>query len=87
METYFGNLCRVCGLTLGEPPWGHDGQSPTFDFCDCCSCEFGYQDCTAAAAQMNRERWIAAGARWDRPERMPAGWNLDEQLKALKPES
>lgn len=37
--------CRVCGLDQGFKPWGEDDQTPTFDLCNCCGVQFGYEDC------------------------------------------
>jgi len=75
--------CRVCGLEAGDPPWGEDGDSPTFDICDCCGVEFGYGDASAVGIARWRDRWIAAGAQWTRPELRPPGWSLEDQLKRL----
>ena len=44
-------FCRVCGFLHDKDykdndyfPWGKDGNTPTFDFCECCGTEFGYND-------------------------------------------
>lgn len=52
------NACRVCGRRHEEPPWGADSRSPTFEICDRCGTEFGYEDATPDAAQAARERWL-----------------------------
>jgi hypothetical protein len=75
--------CRVCGLLQGEPPWGDDGASPTFDFCPCCGVEFGYGDASPVGIQRWRQNWIANGAKWDKPEEKPANWNMQEQLRKV----
>lgn len=75
--------CRVCGFRLDEPPWGDDGASPQYDICPCCGCESGYWDCTPEAARMNRQKWLAAGAKWFHPEKTPEGWNLEQQLACI----
>ena len=39
-------ICPVCGYAyLEEPPRDEKGR-PSFDICDCCGIEFGYEDCT-----------------------------------------
>lgn len=38
------NVCRVCGAKQLEPPWGNDGLTPSYEICDCCGVEFGYED-------------------------------------------
>ena len=40
------HACRVCGLCYEDQQWGVDGASPTYEFCDCCGVEFGYDDST-----------------------------------------
>ncbi|HEX3315363.1 MAG TPA: hypothetical protein VHR72_10755 [Gemmataceae bacterium] len=72
--------CRVCGLLQAEPPWGEDGKSPTFDYCACCGVEFGYQDANVLAIQRRRQKWIADGMAWDKPNEKPSNWNWREQL-------
>jgi hypothetical protein len=72
--------CRVCGLVQREPPWGLDGQSPSFNICPCCGVEFGYEDSDPSALASYRSSWLANGATWFRPKERPAGWSLDDQL-------
>lgn len=76
-------ICKVCGLIQDDPPWGIDGKSPTFNYCDCCGVEFGYGDANEKAVENWRNTWIHSGAKWDRPESMPDGWNIEDQLKNL----
>ena len=72
--------CRVCGWKLAEPPWGPDGATPTYDYCPCCSVEFGYGDATPVGARRHREQWLNRGAAWDEPSQRPDDWDLDAQL-------
>lgn len=78
--------CRVCGLLQSELPWGDDGQCPTYDICDCCGVEFGYEDCTVEATRRYRQKWIERGSPWTRPESCPEAWDPEEQLEAVPPE-
>jgi hypothetical protein len=94
--------CGYPGLTappyqnLPAPPWGDLGEPPyiarfgaaSFEGCDCCGYEFGF-DCDAAACgtprsfQAYRAAWLQTGAPWFsscRPK--PAHWNLARQLVA-----
>lgn len=64
-------LCRVCGVPQDEPPWGDDGNSPSFNICPCCGCEFGYEDATPKAIQIHREKWLSTGAKWQEPKQKP----------------
>jgi len=75
--------CRVCGLAQRDAIWGPDGACPTYDICDCCGCEFGYEDCLAEAVRNHRERWLAAGANWFEPSAKHPGWDLAEQLESV----
>lgn len=68
--------CRVCGWLQPEAPWGLDGKTPSFDICDCCGVEFGYEDCTDASVQRFRESWLAAGAPWHDETKRPPCWQL-----------
>jgi hypothetical protein len=72
--------CRICGLLQEAPIWGEDGGSPSWDICACCGSTFGYEDCLPEAIRANRERWLARGATWFRPDRVPEGWRAEEQL-------
>src|SRR5215472_3736327 len=74
--------CRVCGFPQDEPIWGHDGQSPTYDICACCGCEFGYEDCLPEAIGRHREKWLASGARFNAAKR-PENWNREDRLRNL----
>lgn len=75
--------CRVCGWKAADAPWGENGNSPTFDYCDCCGVEFGYGDATPAAIRSTREQWIATGGKWAEESVKPAGWSLDKQLASI----
>jgi hypothetical protein len=82
MATLF---CRICGYEHPEPPWGADGQCPTYAFCDCCGVEAGYEDCTYASTSSFRQAWLADGAAWLFPKCKPAHWDLQRQLKNIPP--
>jgi hypothetical protein len=75
--------CRVCGKIQSDPPWGLDGQCPTYEICDCCGLEFGYGDCTPEAARAWRKHWIETGTQWKCPEERPVNWSADEQMRNI----
>ncbi|NWA64104.1 hypothetical protein HX773_24715 [Pantoea sp. B9002] len=79
-EIYF---CRVCGLEQLDPPWGDDGKSATFDICDCCGVEFGYEDATLSGIKRYREKWLTNGAKWNITKSIPDNWMLHQQLKNI----
>ncbi|MBP5789708.1 MAG: hypothetical protein J6W29_05695 [Neisseriaceae bacterium] len=65
MENKLLKCCRVCGLEYTNYyPWGEDGQSATYDICDCCGCEFGYDDDENASGKgvfVYRQEWFDKG--------------------------
>ena len=75
--------CRVCGLLQASPPWGDDDATPSFEICDCCGVEFGYEDTTRASVARYRESWLKAGARWQSPRMRPESWNVYRQLEDI----
>lgn len=75
--------CRVCGYKHLDFPWGSDGRTPSFEICDCCGVEFGYEDSTRAGIRAYRERWLAEGAPWFDPKQKPAGWTPEVQLQGI----
>jgi hypothetical protein len=76
-------VCRVCGLQQDELPWGEDGNTPSFNICDCCGTEFGYHDATLTAIKNTRSKWIAQGTKWFNPKAKPEIWVLKEQLQKI----
>jgi hypothetical protein len=81
-QNYF---CRICGLEHQDLPWGEDGKTSSFDFCECCGCQFGYQDCLLESILKYRSDWIQSGAKWSEPNFKPLNWNLNEQLDRIDP--
>ncbi len=75
--------CRVCGLKQLQPPWGTDGNCPSFEICPCCGVEFGYDDATLGAIQRYRAKWLELGASWFLPDERPSDWSLDEQMAEI----
>ncbi|OLY94437.1 hypothetical protein [Cnuella takakiae] len=73
--------CRVCGLEQIEKPWGDDGATPSFEICDCCGVEFGYEDSTELSIKRYREDWLRRGGEWFDKKAKPIDWSLDEQIK------
>ncbi|MGN6435868.1 MAG: hypothetical protein ACTHMM_05010 [Agriterribacter sp.] len=78
--------CKVCGFYNDAPPWGEDGDSPTFEICPCCGVEFGNEDYTKESTKEYRKKWIDGGTKWFNPRERPEKWNLEEQLKNIQSE-
>ncbi|MCD9189194.1 MAG: DUF4071 domain-containing protein [Pyrinomonadaceae bacterium] len=79
-DNYF---CRVCGLLQTQLPWGESGTEPTFDICDCCGVEFGYEDSSLYGIRKMREKWIQAGGKWFNEKLKPKNWNLERQIENI----
>lgn len=79
-------FCRICGLQQDDPPWGEDGNSPSFDICPCCGVEFGYEDCNLNAVKAYRNEWLKNNATWFQPKKKPENWSLENQLKNITEE-
>ncbi len=76
-------VCPICGFPeLSEPPRNEFGV-PSFDMCNCCGVEFGYEDCTPDEIIKYREKWIKDGCKWALEDDKPANWSLEEQLKNI----
>lgn len=73
-------ICRICGSEQVDAPWGDDGESPTYDICDCCGVEFGYEDSTLQGIKIYRSKWLDNGAKWYHKKSEPESWSLEDQL-------
>jgi len=76
-------VCRVCGAMQLDAPWGDDGEAPTYNICECCGVEFGYEDATMQGIKSYRSKWIDSGAKWSRKKSKPDNWSLEEQLSNI----
>jgi hypothetical protein len=79
MDTF--NYCRVCGAPSDELPWGEDGNTPSFNICNCCGVEFGYEDCNLSSIRIYRNQWVSKGYPWYHKKLKPYKWDL---LKAVQ---
>lgn len=75
--------CTICGLEQSPPPWGEDGDTPSFEICECCGVQYGYEDCTKDAILKFRKLWIKNGAQWSFSKKKPKNWSLEKQLKNI----
>ena len=77
---------------IGSPPWADHGSppyalrygSPSYDCCDCCGFEFGFDDEPGAGEGQSFSEYLwrraAGGCLWFSADRRPAGWSLITQL-------
>ncbi len=77
-------ICPVCGYNeLDEAPYDNNG-NPSYNICDCCGFEFGYDDGSEEISfKEYRKKWIDEGSKWFRSEKKPKIWNLSNQLKNI----
>ena len=77
-------ICPVCGYPeLSEPPRDENG-APSFDMCNCCGVEYGYEDCTPESILKYREEWIKNGCIWLFENDKPIDWSLEGQLNNIE---
>ena len=72
--------CKVCGFELDYYPWGKDGQSPTYNICQCCGTEAGYDDVSSKSIMEAKERWLK-NPKWFNELKRPEKWDIQKQLK------
>jgi hypothetical protein len=72
--------CPICGLPF-EKPVDEQELRHSYWICECCGCEYGYDDHSSY-----REQWIKNGAKWQDEKLRPPNWNLEEQLKNIIPD-
>ena len=67
--------CPICGygpfLEYASP----EELRCSYEICDCCGCEYGYDDRVA-----HYEQWVAKGCPWFNSTARPPNWSLKGQL-------
>ncbi len=76
-------ICRICGHSSENFPWGEDGKSPSFQICSCCGVQFGKEDDTLESIKEYRAGWISKGGKWFVKNETPEGWNIETQMKNI----
>jgi len=76
-------FCRVCGLKQLYPQYGQAGDSPTYEICDCCGVEFGYEDMTVHSVKEYRKKWLETGSVWFCIDQKPVNWSWEKQKKFI----
>jgi hypothetical protein len=71
--------CPICGFSF-DTPIDEAELSGSYWICDCCGCEYGYDD-----TPEYRQAWLSKGAPWFAANK-PSGWQPDEQLKRAIPD-
>ncbi|MBP3950319.1 hypothetical protein [Bacillus suaedae] len=78
------NVCPVCGFDqLAEAPYDKDN-NPSYEICDCCGFEFGYDDDSEGKTfEEYRKEWISNGCQWFNEDKKPQEWDVERQLSNL----
>jgi hypothetical protein len=92
----YDGLVGPAYANLGPPPWLRHGDPPfatrlglaSYQVCDCCGFEFGFDDEPGGDAKPcsfvhYRTEWLATGAPWFNPRKKPEGWDLRAQLWSI----
>ena len=77
------NSCPVCGYDGLDEAAFDDARAPSYDICDCCGTQFGYDDARTPHSVL-RAKWITNGMPWDsRVVSAPPDWDPVEQLRRV----
>jgi hypothetical protein len=69
--------CPLCGWgLLGDAYSSLAELRFSYDICECCGCEFGYDDNEEYYAE-----WVAGGMEWFTQTARPKDWTINQQLK------
>lgn len=85
MLSHATTKCHVCGHEKEEEPWGQSGNDPNWLICECCGCEYGYEDATPDSVLAHRQRWIDSGYQWHEPAERPSNWDCNSQMASIPP--
>ena len=80
------NVCRVCGYRPEVPPWGLDGETPSWEICPSCGVEFGYEDVSAESVRRYRAKWRASGNHWTDAAVPADGMTVEDRLQRVPEE-
>lgn len=77
--------CRACGFDhFPDFPWGENGKLASFDICECCGIQYGYDDDgTAESCYKVRKYWVENEqcAFWSPNRQPPDNWSPSQQLR------
>ena len=69
-----------------SPPYSKIWGQPSYEVCDCCGFEFGFDDEPGEGAEPETfekylANWAREGCNWFSPDERPVNWSLEVQLK------
>ena len=68
--------CPVCGYDDIGIYKSYEELRCSYDICDCCGCEYGYDD-----NESHYDKWVNNGCKWFDKKEKPEGWALELQIK------
>lgn len=80
MKEYY---CRICGFNHGSLIWGDDNETPSYEICECCGCEYGNDDYTLESIIRYRNKWFVNGFKWFKIKSKPNNWSIESQVKNI----
>ncbi|MCP4326075.1 MAG: hypothetical protein GY787_30415 [Alteromonadales bacterium] len=69
------NHCPVCGFKSDENYASVYELRCSYDICECCGCEYGYDDDIVFY-----DNWVKDGCIWFNPKIKPKDWSLKSQV-------
>lgn len=81
----YENMPEKIDRNGAAPPYCLLWGQPSYEVCDCCGFEFGFDDEPGGSAQPVSFAeyltvWIHDGCLWFTPEKRPTNWSLTDQL-------
>jgi len=75
-------FCPLCGYGPWKDPYiNSDEMRLSYEICDCCGTEFGYDDTISYF-----EEWKSRGTPWFTPKMKPKLWKLEDQIhRTIRP--
>jgi len=78
MEKY---ICPICGYDELEKIPYYGGDCPSYEICECCGFEYGFDDGSEGHTFTTyRRKWILEGAEWFVSNSKSNNWDLEKQL-------
>ncbi|MDN5100125.1 hypothetical protein O8C83_04775 [Aliarcobacter butzleri] len=78
------NICRVCGLQYDINYVRDEFGEATFNICDCCGVEFGYEDINIKSIIKYRYYWLnELKGKWFIQKNKPKEWDINKQLENI----
>lgn len=70
------NHCPICGFESNESYASAYDLRCSYDICECCGCEYGYDDNVAFY-----DNWVKGGCVWFNNKIKPNNWSLKVQIE------